>query len=395
MLERKPTDSRSPAKPMQCIVLLPHSYAGRGPAETCVQILRAFPDCNIETTLFVLRARKPVDSGIKLVEGAGPLLRRLPFRYMQAAATRQLYRKFARAIDKALPGTIVWFWPDSPISLVKRAKERGLTTVRELINSPVAHAKPILDKAYRNIGLEPGHGITDSSVSSENEELFLYDYLFASNPEVETALVALGLPVSRILSTSFGWDRSRFSSSFSDQTSAEDDRLFRVCFVGLMNVRKGLPVLIQAWQMAGISGELLLAGSIEPALQPMVDAAITQGSVKHVGHVSDVASLYRKCDAFVFPTLEEGGPQVTYEAASCGLPVITTPMGAARLVEDGTTGLVVPAGNVQALADAMRRLEADRKLSIKYGLAARQAAETFEYGNVGRERAELLRRAIS
>lgn len=395
MLERNPASDPDNMSAPECLVLLPQSYAGRGPAETCVRLLSALPDCGINTTLFVLRARRSVNANIKVVEGAGPLLRHLPFRYMRAAAMRKLYRKFAQAINCAASGTIVWFWPDSPIDLVRLAKQRGLITVREMINSPVAHAKPILDQAYRDIGLAPGHGITEPAVRLENQELQLYDYLFASNPEVEKALYAQGLPHDRVLSTSFGWDGARFSAPCAAPSGAAEGRPFRICFVGLMNVRKGVPVLIEAWKKAGVAGELLLAGSVEPALQPIVDDAIATGNVRHVGHVDDVADLYRKCDAFVFPTLEEGGPQVTYEAASCGLPVITTPMGAARLVEDGTTGIIVQAGNVDALAAALRRIEVDKELRIACGSGALEASKKFEYRIVGRERADLLRMVTS
>lgn len=93
---------------------------------------------------------------------------------------------------------------------------------------------------------------------------------------------------------------------------------------------------------------------------------------------------------FVFPTLEEGGPQVTYEAAACGLPVVTTPMGAARLVEDGKTGLIVDAGNVPALAEALRTLAADPTFRQALGVAAQAEADRFEYRVVGKARAAQL-----
>lgn len=372
-----------------CLVFLPHSYVGRGPAESCVRIIEALPEQGIDTTLFVLRARKPVSPTLNVVEAAGPLLRRLPFRHMRAPATRKLHRAFARAIDRAAPGTIAWFWPDSPTELVRRARKRGLVTVREMINSPLAHAKPILDAAYAMRGLLPAHGISDEDVVRENDELTHYDRLFASNPEVEKALLALGVEPARILSTSYGWDRQRFLGADSTHDDA-GDRPLRVCFVGLMNVRKGIPDLIDAWKQANVDGELVVAGSIEGCLRPMLDDALAEGILRHVGHVDNVAALYRSCDMFVFPTLEEGGPQVTYEAASCGLPVITTPMGAARLVENGSTGLVVEAGNVAALAEALRAFAADAPLRKACGEAAQAAVERYEYRTVGRQRADLL-----
>ena len=57
-----------------------------------------------------------------------------------------------------------------------------------------------------------------------------------------------------------------------------------------------------------------------------------------IDFVADVRALYRTADVFVFPSLEEGGPQVTYEACGCGLPVITTPMGAAESARQNQEG---------------------------------------------------------
>ena len=106
--------------------------------------------------------------------------------------------------------------------------------------------------------------------------------------------------------------------------------------------------------------------------------------------VQDVGSLYRSADIFVFPTLEEGGPQVTYEAAGCGLPIITTPMGAARLVKNEVNGLIVGPAEVDGLAEAISRLATSRELRERLGHQAAIDAQRFTYEQVGIERASKL-----
>jgi glycosyltransferase involved in cell wall biosynthesis len=378
---------------MKCLVYLPHSYTGRGPAESCVRIIEHFAAQGIETTLFVHRAKAMVPPSVGLAEGGGGVLRKLPFRLVAPVAASRLNQAFKREVDRAAPGTIAYFWPDTPMELVRYAKAAGLFCVRELINSPVAHAQPILDAAYRAVGLEPTHGITDARVAAENAELALYDYFFSSNAEVDAALRNLGIPHERILASSFGWTKRRFDGAA--QTEARDPAApFRVVFVGLMNVRKGVPVLLEAWQMAGIDGELVLAGEPEDCLKAMITQACSGPGVRHLGHVSDVAALYRSSNVFVFPTHEEGGPQVTYEAAACGVPIITTSMGAARLIDHERTGLLVPAGDPAALAAAMHRLRAEPDLASRMAAAALEDVERFEYARVGSERAKLLLDAL-
>ena len=103
-----------------------------------------------------------------------------------------------------------------------------------------------------------------------------------------------------------------------------------------------------------------------------------------------MGQVFRSADVFVFPTLEEGGPQVTYEAAGCGLPVITTPMGAARLVETGASGIVVDPGSADQLAAAIRRLVSSPELRAAYGSEARRRAADFTYARVGPRRLDQL-----
>ena len=304
-----------------------------------------------------------------------------------------LVARFSRALDRAPMGTIAYFWPDTPTWLVEKASRLGLITVREMINSPLALAKPVLDDAYARAGQISSHGISDQDVARENAELKLYDRIFASNPEVEAALIATGIAPERILSSTFGWVKARFAegpgtSGVHDESA--ESRGFRACFVGTMNVRKGVPELLAAWREARVNGELWLAGHVDPAIQHLVDEGLKTPGVRHFGHIDDIAAFYRQCDAFVFPTLEEGGPQVTYEAASCGLPIITTAMGAARLVEDDQTGRLVPAGSVSDLAQALQDFAADRARCKVLGREAQARAAEFEYGKVGRSRAMQL-----
>jgi len=112
--------------------------------------------------------------------------------------------------------------------------------------------------------------------------------------------------------------------------------------------------------------------------------------VRLTGYVSDIGSLYRSADFFVFPTFEEGGPQVTYEAAGCGLPVITTPMGAARLVESERSGLVVAAGEHDHLRQALLSMAGNAEQRRRWGAEARRRAAEFTYQRVGRQRGEQL-----
>jgi glycosyltransferase involved in cell wall biosynthesis len=113
--------------------------------------------------------------------------------------------------------------------------------------------------------------------------------------------------------------------------------------------------------------------------------------VRLMPFTANLGDLYRSCDAFVFPTLEEGGPQVTLEAGGCGVPVITTPMGASRMVDDGRNGLVVPPGDVASLAAALVHLSADAALRQRFARQIAIDAQAFAYDRVSIARAGILK----
>ncbi len=91
-----------------------------------------------------------------------------------------------------------------------------------------------------------------------------------------------------------------------------------------------------------------------------------------LGERKDAASLLAMFDIFVSPALWEGLPFVLIEAAAMGKPIIATAVdGVPEVIENGKTGLLVPPGNPEALAEAALRLLGDREEARRLGEAAR------------------------
>ena len=83
-------------------------------------------------------------------------------------------------------------------------------------------------------------------------------------------------------------------------------------------------------------------------------------------------------DVFVFPSLFEGSAVVTYEAMACGLPCIVT-AEAGSVVRHGRDGLIVPARDIEALADAMERLGTDASVRAACAVSARTQAQAHDW----------------
>ncbi|MGE5525978.1 MAG: TIGR03088 family PEP-CTERM/XrtA system glycosyltransferase [Rhodospirillaceae bacterium] len=94
------------------------------------------------------------------------------------------------------------------------------------------------------------------------------------------------------------------------------------------------------------------------------------------GICDDVPRFMHDLDVFVLPSLAEGISNTVLEAMAAGLPVVATRVGGnPELVDEGTTGMLVPAGDSRALAEAIARYVEDRDMAVRHGAAARRLAE--------------------
>lgn len=99
----------------------------------------------------------------------------------------------------------------------------------------------------------------------------------------------------------------------------------------------------------------------------------------------DLIRTYNQAQVFVSPSLYEGFGLPAAEAMSCGTPLVATTAGAfPEVVEDGLSGLLVPPGDVAALASAIERLLDDAELRARLGQEARQRiVERFSWRQTG------------
>jgi glycosyltransferase involved in cell wall biosynthesis len=138
----------------------------------------------------------------------------------------------------------------------------------------------------------------------------------------------------------------------------------RLVCIGRLAEQKGQMVLLQALaQLAheGMTFEAVIAG--DGLLRPVIDAEVGRlglsGRVRITGWLSgaDVRSEIEAARGMVLPSFAEGLPVVIMEALALGRPVVSTYVaGIPELVRDGEHGWLVPAGDVDALASAIRKL---------------------------------------
>lgn len=120
--------------------------------------------------------------------------------------------------------------------------------------------------------------------------------------------------------------------------------------------------------------------------------------VTWLGERSDVRSILASTDIFVLPSwYREGVPRVLLEAASMGLPLVSTATpGCEDVVRDGKNGTLVPPREPERLAEAIRRLADDADLRKRYGAESRKlAVEEFDLSKVARRTVSLYSKLLA
>jgi len=163
-----------------------------------------------------------------------------------------------------------------------------------------------------------------------------------------------------------------------------------VLAAGRLTPQKGFDQLVEAFaQVAQAEPEWRLricgAGPERPHLRELIATHDLSRRVRLPGRVRHIAREMEQASLYVLSSRWEGFPMVLIGAMSKGLPVVAfdCPTGPADIVEHGTSGLLVPAGDVDALADAMLELIRDPPRRRRFGVAAAERAEAFSASRIG------------
>lgn len=189
-------------------------------------------------------------------------------------------------------------------------------------------------------------------------------------------------PEKSIMIRGSGVDLAKYAAT------PEPDGLPVVAMASRLLLDKGVREFVAAARLLkerGIKARFLLIGETDPdnpASVPaeVLDAWRSEQIVELLGFRPDIAEIFAASHLVVLPSYGEGLPKVLLEAAACSRAVVTTDLpGCSDAVIPGKTGLLVPAKNSEALADAIEKLIEDSCLRQSMGREGRHLAEkTFD-----------------
>ena len=210
---------------------------------------------------------------------------------------------------------------------------------------------------------------------------------------VRDELVSDGAPADKLEIWPPEIDLAPYRAASGAQVRAElglTDTEALIVTVGHAVPVKGWDILIRAFGKVADElprARLLLVGSHTDAheqataadLRALVAEFGLQARVQFAGRRDDIAELLAAADVFVMPSRSEGLPSALIEAMAAGRPVIAARVGGIPdAINDGHDGLLFARGNVDELADALRRLTGDQPLREALAQQARTSAARFD-----------------
>jgi glycosyltransferase involved in cell wall biosynthesis len=196
-------------------------------------------------------------------------------------------------------------------------------------------------------------------------------------------LVARGIAADRVQVILPGVDSAWFHPDPGEPRAPVPTFLY----VGRLKRYKGVETAIRAWPhvrrrhphaVLEIAGQ----GDDRPRLEQLAAGLGLGHAVRFLGYVSEEEKRrrLRRAWATVFPSPKEGWGITNAEAAACGTPAVAADSpGLRESVRHEETGLLVPFGDVDALAAAVSRLAGDPALVARFGRGGRAFAETLSW----------------
>lgn len=244
------------------------------------------------------------------------------------------------------------------LETLESLKSRGVFTVLDQVDPALVEEELVIEEAERWPGWEGIPGRTSRDYWDRiRAEWSLADVVLVNSDWSRQALIQQGVPVNKIIIVPLALDlhHDRFPTPINPRGN------LKVIWLGSVILRKGIQYLVEAARKLERTGiEFLLAGRIG-----ISDRALRTfpPNIKVLGRVTrdQLSAFYQQAHVFVLPTISDGFAVTQLEAMAHGLPVITTP-NCGRVVTHGVDGLIVPARDGEALAEALVNLDTNRSL---------------------------------
>lgn len=284
------------------------------------------------------------------------------------------------------------------LPIFKVVENKPTLKVLQRGSTHIAVQRQLLDQEAARSGVA-GDRPSDWIVARESAEYKRADLIQVLSTFAKRSFVESGIPAERMGLLRQGADGGVFS--VSDAVAAQRasrivaGEKLRVLFVGPFSFRKGALDLVEvARSIAGPAFEFRCVGP-----QPAETAQLRQSSAKAIDFIPKVpreqlAEHYNWADAFIFPTIEDGGAVVLFQALGSGLPILaTTNCAAPDIVREGDNGWITPIREPSAMVQKLQWCDRNRQDFANMTLRVAATKESWPWSEIGRQANENIANA--
>jgi glycosyltransferase involved in cell wall biosynthesis len=276
---------------------------------------------------------------------------------------------------------------------ISTARKNGLRVVTDQSLAHPAFIHEILSKEFARFGMKAGYHPNADLWKLVLRDCDQADFLLVNSHFVKETFVEQGYPAEKIRVAYLGVSEKFFGlkCDYAIQGPAN------ILFTGNFDIRKGVRILLEAirkCRRGGADLRLNLIGNLgngERCLEPGDSDFFT-----HTPFVlpEKLALAFASADLFVFPTFAEGSSRSGMEAASAGLPIITT-KNCGLPLEHGRSAMYVPVGDAEALAETLSQMLTNQALRESVGQnAMKTITENYTWDCYGQRLASILNEAL-
>jgi len=232
------------------------------------------------------------------------------------------------------------------------------------------------------------------------------DTFICPSKDVKRELIDYGFDRERVVEIPNGVD-IRLFRPVSDSEKENLRRCFNLpllpiaVYSGRLELRKGLEILLRAWQeVLKVKESYLLIlgdGTQKDSLTNLARQLRIIDFVRFTGQIDNVGQYLQATDVFVFPSSAEGLSNSLLEAMATELPIVATNIGGTEeVIEHEKNGILVEPGNVDALVNGVMKLLKQREMAHRLGREAKRTIEeNYSIGIVAQKHIGLYREMIN
>lgn len=257
----------------------------------------------------------------------------------------------------------------SALKTGRLVQRRGGRFICDRGSSHQRFQEDLVTDEYRRWGIDRPSG--DPRDTVREEAIYAQaDHITVPSTFALESFVASGVSREKLSLIPYGVRLERFQ-----RVAAPPPDSLQIVFVGGVNLRKGIPYLLQAFaRVRHPRKRLRIVGAIAAEIRPVL-ATLPTGNVEFTGALPqrELPAILSSSHLFVLPSVEDGFGVVLGQAMACGCPVLaSTNSGGPDIVSPGVNGFLTGVRDVDAMSDAMQQIADDPVLQQRMSAAARE-----------------------